>query len=289
MTEPIKVSFLVCGAQKAGTSFLFELCKMNPEINVGNKQETNYFNFHLGRGPDWYHSHFKTGKLNGLIGEVNANYMMEPEILSKEIFNYNPDAKLIFILRHPIQRAWSHYWHNREKGREPLSFVPALEKEMERIQKSKKNFYRYSYALRSRYYQALEPFYGIFHSSRIHVLLFENLLGNPQTEWDAILKFLELPPQKLGDTEKINKNPSGIPFYQSAQNFLYGYKFIFRNLKLMPLWIYCIRKNLEWGRPKPKMSKEEEETFLPLIQEDVMRLYSFFKMKEDFWKIFETP
>ncbi|WP_287276577.1 MULTISPECIES: sulfotransferase domain-containing protein [unclassified Okeania] len=140
MTLP---SFIIIGAQKRGTTSLYNYMIEHPQILPASKKELHFFNWvskpgnrKKPEGVDWYLSQFPTipdGK-NLITGEATPDYLVDPHT-PQRMFNLVPDVKLIVLLRNPIDRAVSHYHHNRgiSKKREPLPFRQAIEKEPERL------------------------------------------------------------------------------------------------------------------------------------------------------------
>lgn len=103
---PHSPTFIVIGAMKAGTSSFHYYLSKHPDIFVPEKKELNYFiNYNIqNKGIEWYKSNFVTGKK--VIGEVSPNYSKWPES-AEMIYNEIPDAKIIYLLRDPIMRAYS--------------------------------------------------------------------------------------------------------------------------------------------------------------------------------------
>ena len=122
MTKP---NFLIIGAQRCGTTSLYNYLIQHPQIVPSSKKEVHFFdlNFHLGQS--WYEKHFPEVSDNILTGEASPYYIFHP-LCPKRIFDYDPSVKLIVILRNPIDRAYSHYRHIVRLGHEPLKFEDAL-------------------------------------------------------------------------------------------------------------------------------------------------------------------
>jgi hypothetical protein len=123
--------FLILGAQKAGTTALYAYLRWHPEITGPSWKEVSYFDRHYRRGLSWYRGHFPIGAGDRLVGEASPGYLFHP-LAPERVRATVPDAKLIALLRDPVDRALSHYHHEVALGREPLSFDEALEAEPER-------------------------------------------------------------------------------------------------------------------------------------------------------------
>ncbi len=133
--------FVIIGAQKSGTTSLYDFVIRHPEIAPALKKEMHYFSINYKFGEQWYRSNFPTNlsrryftKKTGqklLSGEASPSYLFYPTVPSR-MKKVLPDVKLIVILRNPVDRAYSQYHHSRRKGRETLSFEKAIELEEER-------------------------------------------------------------------------------------------------------------------------------------------------------------
>src|SRR6476660_7268349 len=125
-----RVGFLIAGVSKAGTSSLYYLLQQHTNIGLSVVKEVKFFN---DITVDWcnpnynlYHRYFPCmlGKI--ILGEATPGYIYWPEAL-KRIKVYNPDMRLIFLFRDPIERAYSSWCHNKRAGRrEPLTFAEAI-------------------------------------------------------------------------------------------------------------------------------------------------------------------
>ena len=120
--------FLVIGAQKSGTTSFFHYIAQHPKIFDHKAKELHFFDLHYGRGAAWYRSQFPllaSVKKDSLVGEATPYYLCHPHA-PKRIHGLVPDVKLIVLLRDPVDRAISHYFHEVKKGRETLSIDEAM-------------------------------------------------------------------------------------------------------------------------------------------------------------------
>ena len=106
-------SFFVVGAQKAGTTALHHYLARHPDIFLPKIKETHFFNDGHGewhRGFNYYlQKYFSSRNEKKLAGEIDPEYLFFPETAGR-IAAHIPNAKLIFIFREPVSRAYSHYW-----------------------------------------------------------------------------------------------------------------------------------------------------------------------------------
>ena len=103
-------SFFVVGAQKAGTTSLHNWMAQQPDVCLPKLKETHFFSIQeiFERGIDWYLQQFPRCKYDSIVGEICPEYMYCKQAPYR-IREWNPNPKIIFIFRHPIERAFSHY------------------------------------------------------------------------------------------------------------------------------------------------------------------------------------
>jgi len=202
--------FIIIGAQRSGTTSLFNYLGQHPEIYHSFPKETHYFSNHYQKGTDWYRSHFPLKihkeikesylKRKLISGEATPYYVSHP-LAPERVHDLVPNVKLIVLLRNPVDRAYSHYYHQVKLGIEPLSFEDAIEAEAERIsgevEKIKQdNHYRsfylqnYSYLYRGVYIHQLRDWLKYFDREQLMVLESEGFFGNPTQTLEQIYDFL---------------------------------------------------------------------------------------------------
>ena len=141
MTMP---NFLIIGAMKSGTTALYYYLEQHPDIYMSPVKEPNFFSSHKQENAadtvtefGIYRQLFSGGSGKKAIGEASHSYLYEPGAAA-EIRRYIPEAKLIAILRNPIERAYSHFLHMVRSGTEPLDdFARALQEDVVGIHKER--------------------------------------------------------------------------------------------------------------------------------------------------------
>lgn len=171
-------TFLIVGAMRSGTSSLVHYLRRHPDIFISQPKELHFFDHHYERGIDWYGQQFSGAQGTIQIGEATPNYMYDRVAVDRMV-HLLPDVKLIAILRNPVARAYSHYWHNRSRGKEPLDFDEALQAEPARLALSAEKATTFSYADRGRYDRQLRYLLDRFPRQALKVLLFEDLESGP--------------------------------------------------------------------------------------------------------------
>lgn len=211
--------FIVCGAQRSGTTSLYEYMAQHPGICMSEPKEVHFFCWEkrYRKGRKWYEKHFIHCEKNKQIGEATPYYMY-PEKVPKRINEIIPDAKLIFTLRNPVDRAYSHYWHEVKNGWEYLSFSEAIKKEKNRIKKSPVHKNRFSYLDRGKYVIQLKRFLKYFPKEQILVLRLRELKSSRKKTLDKVFRFLEVDSNFLPE-DLSKKNTGGEPRIKFLQQF----------------------------------------------------------------------
>lgn len=123
-------TFLIVGFMKSGTSALVRGIRNHDSVFSVPEKEIHYFDRHYQEGIDWYKAKFQHRGRALAVGEGTP--YLGNRVATTRLLADLPEAKLIVIVRQPADRAYSHYWHNRRRGREHLSFPDALEAERSR-------------------------------------------------------------------------------------------------------------------------------------------------------------
>jgi hypothetical protein len=182
--------FLVIGAMRSGTSSLARYLRAHPSICLATQKEVHFFDRNFDQGIEWYRRHFPCSHAGHLTGEATQTYLFDKEALD-QMASVVPDARIIVILRHPIDRAYSHYWLNRSRGREPLEFAAAIEAEPHRVENGGLNErFWYSYLGRGRYTRQLVAVAERYPRDRVSVHLFDELRDSPEATYGSICDFL---------------------------------------------------------------------------------------------------
>jgi hypothetical protein len=220
MTMP---NFLIIGAMKSGTTALYYYLEQHPEIYMSPVKEPNFFSSQEQENAadavtniGTYQDLFRGGSGKKALGEASHSYLYEPRAAA-EIKRYVPEAKLIAILRNPIDRAYSHFLHMVRTGMEPLDdFAQALREEEVRIYKER-TFQ--DYIGRGLYYQQLKRYFGTFPQEQVRVYLYEDLSGAPISTVQDAFRFLKVDDSFVPDVS-LRRNVSGQPKYKTLDGLL---------------------------------------------------------------------
>ncbi|MCE5262208.1 MAG: sulfotransferase domain-containing protein [Deltaproteobacteria bacterium] len=193
--ESRKVDFVIAGAMKSGTSALDTYLREHTEICMATPKEVHFFDdeklFREARVDyDHYHSFFKPTEQHRRMGESTQIYMYWQDC-PKRLWQYNPDMKIIIVLRNPIDRAHSMRNMQVVRGLETLSFWDALQKESERGRENLPfQSRRYSYMDRGFYVEQLRRVWKFFPPDQTLILKSENLKREPTATLNRIASFL---------------------------------------------------------------------------------------------------
>lgn len=205
--------FLIIGTQKGGTTSLYAYLSQHPNIAPPFGKELHYFDLNYQRGLGWYRSSFplqvykhyyeQTQKQPLLTGEASPYYLFHP-FAPQRVAALIPQVKLIVLLRNPVDRAFSHYYHEVKNGRESLSFEEAIDQEKERLPLELTHFeqdehyysyfhHRFAYLARGIYIDQLQKWQQYFSVNQLLVLKSEAFFSNPKETYRKVIDFLNLP------------------------------------------------------------------------------------------------
>ena len=179
--------FVIIGAMKSGTTSLGAYLDSHPDAAC-MREELHFFDREWERGLDWYTARLAAAGDAAVVGEGSPSYVYSPEAIERMAATI-PAAKLVAVLRDPVERAYSHYWHQRREGNEPLSFEDALDAEPGRLAAGSGRL-RFSYVDRGRYAGQLETVCRHFPRDQVHVTLFEDLRDRPADAYAEVCAFL---------------------------------------------------------------------------------------------------
>jgi len=246
--------FVIIGAQKGGTTSLYAHLSRHPNVLPARRKEVHFFDNKFARGAGWYRRQFpsvltRVGRRlrHGapvLAGEASPYYLFHPRA-PERLRALLPGARLIVLLRNPVDRAYSQYWHRVRDGQETLSFEEALDREPERLAGEAErlradpgyhsvNHQAYSYLARGVYVDQLVRWRALFPADRMLVLRGEDLFENPAKVYERVLRFLGLPDVRIETFEKRNAAPPYPPMADATRRRLLEY-FRPHNLRLYDL------------------------------------------------------
>jgi hypothetical protein len=202
--------YLIIGAQKGGTTSLQWYLNQHPSVRRPTRKELHYFTLHADRPVGWYRAHFPVRADGTVSGDATPYYLFHPAVPDRA-HAVVPDARLVVLLRDPVNRAHSHYNHEVALGHETLSFEDALAAEEERLAGEDEKLradpgarsfahQHHSYVARGRYAEQLERWLALYPREQLLVLVSEELFADPigaTLETQRFLGLPERPPARL--------------------------------------------------------------------------------------------
>lgn len=168
------------GPQKTATTWVFNCFKEHPQISTSQKDTIHYYSLYYHLSYEWYMQNFDI-KDNAKLFDPTPNYFRSPWA-AERIFRDNPTAKIIICIREPIERAFSHYWHEKKKNRFNFKFEEVFQ-----------NFDLYTNWIEpSMYSTHIERFASFFGWDQIKIAWFDDLQDNPENFIRDLFEFIAL-------------------------------------------------------------------------------------------------
>jgi hypothetical protein len=295
MTMP---NFFIIGAMKAGTTSIYHYLAEHPEIFMSALKEPNYFAFdervsfsgpgdHKLTGvtslPD-YRGLFDGASNEKAVGEASTVYLYSPTAAAR-IREYAPNAKLIAILRDPVDRAYSHYLHWFRRGSEPLAdFSEAVRAEERRVRENWNPVWHY--LNRGFYHGQLKRYAENFPPSQMLIRLYDDLVADPSGLMRDIFGFLEVNESFTPDLS-LRYNTGAAPRSRLLHGLFvrpHALRSALKSLVPAPLrlrWRKFLReKNLQ---PPPPLSSELRAELQNVYREDIQKLQDFIRRDLSIW------
>jgi Sulfotransferase domain len=192
-------NFVVIGAMRSGSTSLYKYLQAHPDVFMPRK-EIHFFDRKWDRGLSWYLSRFEGHSGQPAVGEATPTYLAEPNALDR-MASTIPDARLLAVLRDPVDRAYSHYWMEHARDRDPRTFEEAIADELTGRPGAP------DYLARGRYVRQLEDVGARFPRPQLRVVLFDDLRDRPHETYAGVCRFLGIDdrfvPPRLG--ERVNR------------------------------------------------------------------------------------
>lgn len=203
----IMPNFLLIGAQKCGTTALYNVLQQHPEIYMSPLKEPTYFALNnaplpytvaskeyqarLRYTPESYAALFQGVSRQRAVGEASALYLSsyQPERTAANIQAFNPQMRLIALLRQPAERAWSAYHYYRARGFEPIKRFPAA-LAAEATRRKGNDLPDLRHFANGCYFANLQPYFDRFPHTQIRVYLYEEWNQQPQVVLRDLFAFL---------------------------------------------------------------------------------------------------
>jgi hypothetical protein len=261
--------FIIIGAMKSATTTLHEQLALQPGIFMSRPKEPNFFSDDeiAAKGIDWYRSLFRHANTGDLLGESSTHYSKLPTYprTVERMRRTLPDAKLIYVMRHPTDRLVSHYLHEaiREYIIEPID--QAIESHPELI----------SY---SCYGMQLAPFLDAYGPDRVLPVFFDRLAEHPQQELERICRFIGYEGLPRWHFALKARNVTSEQLRRSLLlEMLVNapiLRALYRRLIWKP-WREYLKRLWQIGHERPSLSEQALARLRPIFDADLKRLGSW--------------
>ena len=188
--------FLVIGAQKAGTTSLHEWLRVRPDVFLPASKETHYFSLFTDQPLSWYAAHYAAALPHQLRGDITPYYAFHP-MAAAWIAATLPAVRLVLLVRDPVERALSHYFHEVRRGKESLPIAEAFAAEAERLATVGEALrvpgarslahQCHSYTARSRYDEQIRHYQRFFSPEQLLVVRSEDMFAHTRATMQRIL------------------------------------------------------------------------------------------------------
>ncbi|MEG4912989.1 tetratricopeptide repeat protein [Microcoleus sp. B7-D4] len=225
--KAVKVpNFIIIGSQRCGTTSLYTYLAQHPRILTPIKKEMDFFSWHFDRGIDWYLAHFPpmpSGE-EFVTGEASPSYFDCREA-PERLYSLFPEAKLIVLLRNPVDRAISQFYRLTDLNWEARSLDRVISDEVERLNQNPEYIIGEepgNYLARGRYIEFIKNWRTFFPQEQLLILKSEDFYAGAATTVKQVLEFLDLPEYQLSEYQ--NANPGSYqPVNESVRDWLSDY------------------------------------------------------------------
>jgi len=283
-------NLFVIGASKCGTTSLWHMLNSHTNVFMSKPKEPWFFSFSdYKKKMEWYHGLFKDVKDEKIIGEASPIYSettLIPEI-PKRLYDYNPNAKIIYIVREPISRlksVWqqtlsSGHWYKQKYKDYTDVEVPKMSRKFTNAVFSYPAFLE-----ATKYWTHLNNYRNYFDDKNILLLFFEDLRDKPEIVYEQLCNFLEIEPKQSKNLfEKQNASEGKTKEFAlvvKLRNNKTIYN-VFNRLKKYGLKISFPKKSMN---SKVKINKEQKEKISNLLEIEIEKTLKYGKKSLGFWK-----
>jgi|APSaa5957512535_1039671.scaffolds.fasta_scaffold24487_2 hypothetical protein len=237
--------YFIIGAQKSGTTALWEYLRAHPENSMPVYKESAYFLSDRLVREGWDQHVLKDFDRKPdakVLGTASPYYMCYPKC-AKKISNVFNNAKIIAILRDPIDRAFSHYTMMCRIGAEHRSFEDAIKQqlssaptnilEVESVDNLSEESDIHNYLAYGKYHSILNEYRKFFRSEDILTISFSYFYNNPKDVYQEIVDFLEINPSFYPKNLGKKYNVGGDSFLLTIFRYLRRWKYLIQFIKIL--------------------------------------------------------
>lgn len=258
MTAIERVDFVFGGPAKTATTWIYECLQSHPSVRVPDTDSLGYFDINYHRGRAWYDRRLPDSDGSAVVGDVSEGYLPSSKA-PERIDDALPDTTLVFCVRNPVRRAFSHWWHGYGKGYHEYEFSNVF-----------RSHSSFQWWIEPGFYaEHLERYRQYFSEDQIELLFFDDLKADDeafvQDLYAAIGADDDFVPPEVGDTS--NEATHAAPgLWMAARNYL---------RHAAPEWLKqsVLEPVYHTVRPLMESRSEYEEGIDPDLREDLEAIY----------------
>lgn len=280
----VKPNFFVVGTPKGGTTSVFNYLEEHPEVFLPKIKEPHffsspeildtYYNAQIVTDQSQYINLYKDSQNQKAIGDLSTSYLFNQKS-AERIEKFNPDSKIIIVLRNPVDRAISHYLMDHNLGYINIPLIDVI--------KNKENhalFYR-EYIELGYYESQIRNYYKIFDKSKILIILSEDLFSNTLKVVSNIYKFIGVKEDFIPDTSK-RYNQYRKPKFEIVKNIARS-KGVMNILNILPKEIKKIIKTTLYSSTKKPTLIKERDLLKNLYRENIIKTSDLINRDLGYW------
>lgn len=319
VTKKIKPNFVGIGPQKSGSTALFHYMAQHPEIYLSPLKNTKYFasdwskypdlhehsrtkdeylagkkaRFHLVSKEEHFYTYFEGAEGYPAIGEITPSYIAL-EGTAQRIYDFNPEMKIIAVLRNPADRVFSQYNFYRQKGRqEDVGILKAIEQENEDFNapleynssfRSENNRPK-AYVRQGFYARLLQVYFDVFPKEQIKVFLYEDLKKHPQQLAKETFEFLGVDTSfepDMGQKHNVTKIAKNKGFDRLLKRSASGISKVMGQKVANAMTAPLVNMN---SKPIAPMTDAERLALYNIYKDDIEALESLINKDLSAWKV----
>jgi hypothetical protein len=205
--EDYAPDFICIGAQKTGTSWLDVALRQHPDIMLPpGRKELHFYDTGFWKGKKWYAWNFRGRQSATILGDITPAYATLSEERVKKMAAFNRNATIIFILRDPVERAWS------------MAYMDLVKNPNRRLQdcpdEAFHSHFKWLYSLsRGSYSKTIRNFSNVFGNDMPHILFYDDLCADPDAFLKNVLDIINVDSERVSQTDVIGRrvNVGGVP------------------------------------------------------------------------------
>jgi len=310
----IKPNLFIVGAAKAATTSLHVYLSAHPDVYMSPIKEPNFFskdicceyftesfrkknNFNIDaylskkklksrhaayniRELYQYLKLYRDIRNERYAGESSVSYLYS-QVAAEEIYRFNPEAKIIIVLRNPIERAFSHWLMDLRSGIAiESSFIGAV---LEDYSQAKKGWgVSHLYIELGLYYKQVKRYIDRFPKDNVIILLFDELKSNPENFFKKLFEFLDISPLKINAHKR--ENVASLPKYPNFTRVIQLLNINILAKMILPSFVIISLKNMINSKRMPKLSKRDKDFLYQFFREDIQKLEGLIGEDLSMWK-----